>query len=476
VKPLVVDLDGTLLRTDMLHESALRVARDHPGKVLQIPSWLARGKAYMKRQLAQLVDIDVANLPYHQEFLAWLKTQREAGRRLVLCTASDQKYAEAVAGHLGIFDEVMASDGATNLSSTRKANALVEKFGAGGFDYAGNHQDDVAVWQHAHHAVVVNAPAGVAEAARKVATVECEFPPLKVNLGVWRRVLRVHQWMKNMLLFAPLLAAHVFSDLTPWGSTLLAFIAFSLCASSVYVVNDLMDLESDRLHPRKCKRPFASGELPAWKGVLLAPVLLGASALIAVQVGAAFFWWLTAYFALTVAYSWRLKRMILLDCLVLALLYTLRIVAGAAAAGLVLSFWLLAFSVFLFLSLAFVKRYAELHFQQERGEEKAHGRGYYTSDAPLIQTMGVAAGYCGVLVLAMYLNSVEVLMLYGTPAFIWGTVPVMLFWISWIWLQAHRGHMHDDPVVFALKDRCSLLAGAAFVVVLALGTVDWPWL
>lgn len=289
-------------------------------------------------------------------------------------------------------------------------------------------------------------------------------------------MLRVHQWMKNLLLFIPLMGAHAFTEADRWAMTLVGFMAFSLCASSVYIVNDLLDLESDRLHARKRRRPFASGEVPAWLGVSLAPLLLAGSFLLAWWAGWAFLGWLAVYFVLTTAYSFGLKRLILLDCIVLALLYTLRIVAGAAAAGLTLSFWLLAFSVFLFLSLAFVKRYAELHAQQEQGIDKAHGRGYYSDDASLIHTMGVTAGYGAVLVLALYLHSDEVLVLYGTPAFIWGAVPVMLYWVSWMWLQAHRGNMHDDPVVFALKDRNSLTAGAAFLAVLALGTTDWSWL
>lgn len=476
MKPLIVDLDGTLLRTDMLHESALRAAREHPATLMRMPIWLAAGKARLKRCIAETVDLDVTCLPYHEEFLGWLRAERAKGRPLVLCTASDRKYAEAVAAHLGIFDDVMASDGTTNLSSSRKAAALVERYGSKGFDYAGNHHDDLAVWREAAKAVIVNAPAGVVEQARKLATVEKLFPRHAVSARTWGRVLRMHQWMKNLLLFVPLLGAHQFTNPGPWFATLLGFIAFSLCASSVYIVNDLTDLESDRHHPRKRRRPFASGDLPAWMGVVAAPALLLISAGLALSIGRPFAAWLAVYFLLTTAYSWGLKRLILLDCVILALLYTLRIVAGAAAAGVVLSFWLLAFSVFLFLSLAFVKRYAELHAHRALGKNRARGRGYYTSDAGLIQTMGITAGYGAVLVLALYLNSSEVVRLYAAPEFIWGAVPVMLFWVSWIWLQAHRGHMHDDPVVFALKDRASLAAGAVFFFVLALGTLDWPWL
>jgi 4-hydroxybenzoate polyprenyltransferase/phosphoserine phosphatase len=473
--PLIIDLDGTLIHTDMLHESALRTLRDKPFEVLRIPFLLARGKAVLKRRLAQHGEFDAASLPYNTDLLEWLKQQRSDGRKLILCTASDRSIADAIASHLGVFDEVMASDGVTNLAGKNKAAALVERFGQAGYDYAGNSQADLPVWRSARRAVVVNAPADLARRAAGCCEVECSFAAPGAGFTAWRRVLRVHQWLKNLLLFVPLFAAHQFADPSNWMPLLLAFIAFSLCASSVYIANDLLDLESDRQHPRKRNRPFASGQVQAWQGVLCAPLLLLASAGVAWHVGGSFFGWLAGYFLLTCVYSWLLKRLMLVDCVTLALLYTLRIIAGAAALSMPLSFWLLAFSVFLFLSLAFVKRYAELQVQILHGKKKAHGRGYYTTDAPLIQMLGVCAGYAALVVLALYLNSDAVVMLYRSPEIVWGAVPVMLFWVSWMWMQAHRGHMHDDPLVFAVKDKASLFAGACFAVVLALGAAGWPW-
>ncbi len=472
--PLIIDLDGTLIHTDMLHESALRTLRDKPFEVLRIPFLLARGKAVLKRRLAQNGDFDAASLPYNTELLDWLRQERSSGRKLILCTASDRAIADAIARHLGVFDEVMASDGVVNLAGKHKAAALVERFGQAGYDYAGNSRADLPVWRGARRAVVVNAPTELARRAADCCEVERSFAAPGAGLSAWRRVLRVHQWLKNLLLFVPLFAAHQFADPAHWMPLLLAFIAFSLCASSVYIANDLLDLESDRQHPRKRNRPFASGQVPAWQGVLCAPLLLLASAGVAWQVGGSFFAWLAGYFVLTCAYSWLLKRLMLVDCVTLALLYTLRIIAGAAALSMPLSFWLLAFSVFLFLSLAFVKRYAELQVQILHGKKKAHGRGYYTTDAPLIQMLGICSGYAALVVLALYLNSEAVLMLYRTPEFVWGAVPVMLFWVSWMWMQAHRGHMHDDPLVFAVKDKASLFAGACFAAVLAVGTAGWP--
>jgi 4-hydroxybenzoate polyprenyltransferase len=473
--PLIVDLDGTLIHTDMLHESALRVSRDRPLDVLRIPLWLLQGKAVLKRHLASRSSFDAALLPYNESLLAWLKQERAAGRQIVLATASDRTIAEAVASHLGVFDEVLASDGSTNLAGHDKAEALARRYGHGGFDYAGNSTADLKVWRRARKAIVVNGAPGLAGKAAALCGVEREFPAPPSGARAWRRVLRVHQWLKNLLLFVPFVAAHLVGHPALWLTLALAFVAFSLCASAVYVANDLLDLESDRAHPRKRMRPFASGTVPVWQGVLAAPLLLGAGLALGTLAGRGFLAWLLVYFVLTCAYSLGLKRIILLDCIALAILYTLRITAGAAALSIPLSFWLLAFSVFLFLSLAFVKRYAELQVQAKAGRHKVHGRGYYTSDEALVLNLGVTAGYAAAVVLAVYLNSDKVLMLYTWPEAVWGAVPVLLFWISWIWMQAHRGHMHDDPLVFAVKDRASQLSGLAFAAVLALGTLGSPW-
>jgi 4-hydroxybenzoate polyprenyltransferase/phosphoserine phosphatase len=467
--PLIVDLDGTLIHTDMLHETVLRTLRDNPLGIFRIPLWLSRGKAVLKRNLAGQTDVDAAHLPYNDDLINWLRRERAQGRKLILCTASDRLIAETVSSHLGIFDEVMASDGVTNLSGIQKAKALEQRFGKSGFDYAGNSSADLTVWKCSRNGVVVNASRSVARQAKDICHVEQIFPPKQIKLTTWRKALRIHQWMKNLLLFIPLLAAHQITNFAALQSLLLAFVSFSLCASAVYLSNDLLDLESDRQHPRKRNRPFASGALPVWVGVALTPLLLVASATLATYVGGTFFRWLLLYFVLTCAYSFGIKRIILMDCLVLAMLYTIRIVAGAAAAKLSLSFWLLAFAVFLFLSLAYVKRYAELELQLAHGKTKVLGRGYYTSDAPLVQTLGISAGYASVVVLALYLNSEAVTKLYRTPEVVWAAVPILAFWVSWMWMQAHRGNMHDDPLVFAIKDVASLLAGVAFAIVLAIG-------
>ena len=466
--PLAVDLDGTLTLTDTLHESTLLLIRKHPLDLFALPFWLAKGKAVLKAAVAGKVDLDVTRLPYNVRFIEWLKEERIKGRPLVLCTAADSKIGNAVAAHLGLFDSVISSNASRNLAGSNKRAALDDRFGLKGYDYAGNSRTDLPVWMGARRAIVVNAAPHTAELASEVSTVEKVFPPEAVRLSHWFRVLRVHQWLKNLLLFVPILAAHSISELQSLLVLLLAFVSFSVCASSVYISNDLLDLESDRRHPTKHRRPFACADVSIKFGVLLAPCLTLCGFLLGIKVGGAFVGWLALYFLLTCAYSLWLKRQALTDCFMLAALYVLRIIAGGAAVGITPSMWLLVFSVFIFLSLAFVKRYTELMVQSKIGNDKVHGRGYKVQDAQVISILGVTSGYGSVVVLALYLQSETVARLYTQPELILSAVPLMLFWVSWIWLKAHRSEMLDDPMVFALKDRVSLsvvgLIGLTFIV------------
>ena len=462
-RPLVVDLDGTLLHTDTLHESALLLLRNQPHLAFLLPFWLLGGKAHLKQMLTARVQLNAPSLPYNHALIDYLQHQKKQGRTLVLCTATDKRIAEAVAQHLGLFDVVMATEGKTNLAGHAKAQALVERFGEQQFDYIGNAETDLAVWAKAKQGIVVNGSTGLLRRAQAVVDVVHVIAKPPIGFSEWLAVFRVHQWVKNVLLFVPVLAAHQAITGELGITLLLAFIAFSLCASSVYITNDLFDLESDRQHPRKCHRPFAAGRVPVWVGTLLAPLVMVLSFLVAALVNGPFFIWLLIYFAITCAYSWSLKRLVLVDCLTLAILYTLRIVAGAAAVNVPLSFWLLALSIFLFLSLAFIKRYAELQVHESNSVNKVHGRGYYTSDASLVQQLGISSGFAAVLVLALYLNSTTVVLLYRAPEVIWAAVPLMLWWLSWMWLKAHRGLMHDDPIVFAMKDKTSIAIGILFI-------------
>jgi 4-hydroxybenzoate polyprenyltransferase/phosphoserine phosphatase len=469
---LCVDLDGTLIHTDMLHESAFGLFKISPWSCIKLP-WilLTKGKAGLKEWIANQVEFDPSVLPYNQELIYWLREQQIQGRHLILCTASDRSIAERIALHLGFFDEVIASDGIVNLEGHHKAKVLVARFGEKGFDYVGNSLTDLKVWPYSRKAIVVNASSKLLSDVMAITELEKVFYKDNSKFSIWAKVMRVHQWLKNSLLFVPLLAAHRLTDSAAWTSLFWAFLAFSLCASSVYIANDLLDLQSDRQHPRKCKRPFASGALDVWKGAIFGPLIFILSCIVGAYVGIAFLKWLLLYFLLTCVYSLKLKQLVLIDCMTLAILYTLRIVAGAAAVVNAMSFWLLAFSIFLFLSLAFIKRFAELRVQLLNGKQKVHGRGYLTDDAPLIQMLGVSSGFMSVLVLALYLNSPEVQRLYVQPEWVWGNVPVMIFWISWMWLRAHRGEMHDDPLIFAVKDKVSLIMGGFFALFMLLGAL-----
>jgi 4-hydroxybenzoate polyprenyltransferase len=464
--PLCVDLDGTLIRSDMLFESALSLLRRNPLYLFSFVLWLVRGRAHLKREIARRAEVDPATLPYDQRIVDWLRA--EAGLRpRVLCTASDAGLAQGIAAHLGLFDEVMASDGETNLAGRHKGESLRQRYGDKGFDYAGNEYRDLHIWKHARKAIVVNAKNGLAKAAGEHCEVERVFEPDRSGLKVWLKALRLHQWLKNLLVFLPLFAAHRVLEPTALLHCIVAFFAFGLCASGVYVLNDLFDLDADRRHPRKRLRPFAAGTLPLASGLLAAPLLTLAGLALALVVSLPFAGVLLTYYVLTLAYSLRLKRIVMLDVVVLAALYTVRIIGGAVAVGGGLSFWLLAFSMFLFLSLAMLKRYTELQSMQAAGKAQASGRGYSVDDIALIQSLGGASGYMSVLVLALYINSTASEALYRHQEVLWLLCPLLLYWISRVWLIAHRGGMHDDPVVFALVDRVSRVVLALCAIVVA---------
>ncbi len=467
--PLVVDLDGTLIKTDLLVEGALVLLRRRPLAVFDMVSWLSGGgKARLKAEVAREAAIDPATLPYNEPLLTFLKERKAAGQPLVLATASDCEAAQPVADHVGLFDEILASDGATNLSADAKRERLVERFGEKGFDYAANGRADLAVWPSARAAVVVNPDPGVAGKVEALTNVAARFDDRPDSLKSHLKALRPQQWLKNLLVFVPLVTSHALVDPSQVLLAVLAFIAFGICASAIYVVNDLLDLADDRRHPRKRRRVFAAGNVPAVNGIVMAPMLLAVAGAIALAVSPAFVAVLATYVVVTTAYSFALKRLVLIDVFTLAGLYTLRLIGGSAALGLWPSFWLLAFSMFIFLSLAMLKRYTELLGVRETGASAAPGRGYRTDDLGLLAALGGGAGYLSVLVLALYVNSPAVLSLYGRPDALWLLCPLLLYWVSRAWLVAHRGIMHDDPIVFAVKDRVSRAVALAMAVVILL--------
>lgn len=464
--PVCVDLDGTLVAGDLLWESFVILVRQRPWTAMVMLFSLFGGRARFKQRVASLVPVDGAALAYRPEVLRHLYELRRTGAPLVLVTASDQRYARAVAGHLELFDDILASDGRTNLRGQSKAASLVARYGRGAFEYIGNDWSDLHVWRAAAGATVVAASPSL---ARHVASGPLGGRVLSTRPSWWRsivRALRPHQWSKNLLVFVPVIAAHTAWRLDLLQASLVAFVAFSACASAVYIINDILDIQADRQHPRKRNRPFASGELSIPAGCAVAAALLAFSIAASSVVGSwALMLVMLAYVLATSAYSLVLKRKPVADVFTLTGLYVLRIVAGGVATGTPLSSWLLAFALFFFLSLAFVKRYAELMTVSGWMQ----GRGYNSNDGLWMHSIGTTAGYMAVLVLALYVNAPEVAALYSRPQIIWLLCPLLLYWLTRLWFRAGRQLIHDDPVVEALKDWFSyaVLAAASLIVLAA---------
>lgn len=286
--------------------------------------------------------------------------------------------------------------------------------------------------------------------------------------------LRPHQWVKNLLILLPLVLAHQVTNFPKLAAGILAFWSASFCASSVYILNDLMDLESDRRHPTKRLRPLAAGTLSISAGLILAAAMLLGAFAIALVLPWKFQALLAIYFVLSTAYSLWLKRRLLVDVMALAALYTFRIIAGAEAVNVPLTMWLLAFSMFFFLSLAFVKRYSELIQVEDAGGEKISGRGYRVSDLRIIESVGPASGYLSVLVFCNYLDSQLVRILYPRPHVLWLVAPLLLYWITRVWFVARRRLMHDDPIIYAIRDPVSQLTGVLAAIVVLTAWLPMP--
>lgn len=473
---LFVDLDGTLLATDLLQESLLLVLRENPRFALRLPRLLLQGPAVLKRALGERTMPDVRRLPYREEVLELLHEQRARGCRIVLATASDRRPAREVANQLGVFDDVLASDGQTNLKGAAKLAAIeayCRAHGCSDWGYVGDAAADLPIWQAAAQAYVVDgSPAILTSLARQGIPVRgLDRRPARWAAAV--RVLRLQQWVKNLLILAPLLLAHEWTSVTKLLSVALALLAFCLCASAVYVINDLLDIEADRRHPVKRRRPFASGDLPVRYGPPLAlGLLLTGVGLAMLGLSWPFVGVLALYLATTSGYSLWLKRQPIIDVLTLAGLYAVRIFAGGLAADVPISEWLIAFSMFLFLSLALVKRYSELVRLTAETQSATPGRGYLVSDRAVLQTLGAVSGYLAVLVFALYTHSLEGNRLYLHPWALWLVCPVLIHWISRIWLLAARTELSEDPVVFAIKDRASVVSG--FLALLLILVASFP--
>lgn len=460
-EPLCVDVDGTVLATDLLFESFLGAVKVNPVVLLLVVVWLLRGgRVRLKHELAQRVKIATELLPLNLAVVEYMQREARAGRPVYLVSASDAALVERLADRFDCITGVIGSDGATNLKGSAKAEALRRQFGATGWEYVGDAEPDFAVWRCAAYVTCVSSD------DRFMGRVRAEFPAAQFivknrpNLHTFARALRIHQWAKNLLVFLPIVLAHRVLELQPLAASFAAALAFSLCASGVYLLNDLLDLEADRAHPRKRRRPCAAGTLSLGWAMGLVPVLFLAAAAVAGVVGLGFAGVLAGYLVVTTAYSFRLKALMFLDIVTLALLYTVRLVGGGVATEIRVSQWLLGLSMFLFVSLACVKRFSELLVLRNRNETRPRGRGYLVSDLDQVAMFGTASGYCAVLVLALYVSSTEIQNLYRRPDVIWLACPLLMYWISRIWLLARRGLVHDDPLVFTLRDQVTYLVAA----------------
>jgi len=453
--PLCVKLEGTLTRTDLVWEMAIAELRKRPWILLLLPLLFLLGKRRLTGMLAGRVAIDATTLPYTKELLEYLSQKSGDGQPIILVTAVPWAHAQAVAEHLGIFTDVLSFSGRAEVEE--REQALIERYGVGGFDYAGSRISEARLWKTARIPIIVNASPGLVGKIGTTRNPAILLAPRTLSVRAILSTIRLDQWVKNVLVFVPVLAAHKMDSAPALATAALAFVAFSCAASSNYIFNDLFDLTSDRLHPRKRHRPLAAAVLSVPCSLATASLLLLASLLPASFLPADFLAWLVLYLIVAWTYTVLLKRYVLLDVVALACLYTLRVVAGGAATGIRLSFWLLTFCLFIFASLALVKRCSELISAPSTRAIETNGRDYNLTDVSYLSAMGIASGYMAVLLIALYVNSPDTAALYSRPMVLWLLCPLTLFWISRMWILVGRGHIEDDPIAFALHDKGGLL-------------------
>ena len=466
---LCVDLDGTLVQGDTLVESLIVLLRTQPWRILGLVFWILRGKARFKQELGRLVILQPKLLPYESSLLDYLRSESRRGRKLLLVTGADASVAHPVAAHLGIFSEVICSNGRENVTGSRKLAAIQRVLGAEEFSYAGNSRADLPVWRRAKSAVVAGASPRLLKAiGRSGVPVENVFPAPRLSIRTILKAMRVYQWNKNALVLLPLMLSHRLFVLQPLLNGVRAFFAFSLCASAVYLANDILDLPNDRRHNRKKHRPLPSGRLSVPTAVVLIVLLLAGSAVLNPTPAAA--WLLAGYVVSTMAYSIYLKRLLIIDVIMLAGFYTLRLLYGGTAAVVTVSTWTLAFSMFMFLSLALIKRISELQSGASDEGLTGSGRAYLLTDLYQMSALCAASGCIAALVVILYIISPEVMVLYSRPHFLLGIFPLLIYWQSRLLILANRGAIHDDPIVFSMKDRASR-ATAAVLLILVLAAI-----
>ena len=463
--PLVVDLDGTIIMSDSLVESVVIFIKKSIFNLLLIPLWLSKGKATFKCKIANHVTLQVNNLPYNQRLLDYLNAEKTRGRRIILATATHESIAVAISKKLGLFESVIATNSVVNMKGKNKLEAIKNLVGKN-FVYAGNSSDDIPIWMSAKAAILVTTSNKINKLVKEIIPVEQEFNQNKTDIYIWLKAIRIHQWLKNLLLFVPMLAAFIFFDLNNLSLIILAFFALSFVASATYICNDLLDLENDRNHYIKKLRPFASGQLSISTGFIVALILVTVGIYFAYIISNAFLIIVLSYLILANLYSYSLKKIPLIDIISLSILYILRIIAGSVALEINTSSWLLVFSFFIFFSLALVKRCTELISLKMHGGEFINGRGYKVSDIRILCPLGVSAGLIAILVLTLFINDQTTQNGYKTPNLLWINVIILTYWISRIWFKTLRGEMHSDPVIFTIADKTSRLAIFLIVVIL----------
>ncbi|WP_410016126.1 UbiA family prenyltransferase [Sodalis sp. C49] len=467
VTPLCIDLDGTLIKTDTLYESLFLLLKKRPLYLFLCLFWLFKGKAAFKYEISKRVLLDPTHLPYNQKIIDYIYAEKNNGREIWLCTAANEKIANCIAGHLNLFNRVIASNKKKNISAKNKANSILSFTQGKGFDYAGNSKEDISVWEKADHAILVDLPKKFVKNVK--IPILLDYRSENRVLSSWLKELRVHQWAKNFLIFVPFLAAHQLGNAETIINCIIAFIAFSLCASSVYLLNDLLDLSADRAHKKKKYRPLASGDISILHGCIGAVLFLTVSFLIGMTLPTNFLWVLISYYIITISYSFYFKTKTVIDVTTLALLYSLRVIAGAAATGIFLSNWLLSFSMFLFFSLAVVKRVVELKDSND-SEEKLKGRGYYPSDLPILLAAGISSGYISIHIFVLYIDSFASSKLYSNSNLLYLIAPILFIWLTRIWILTWRNAMNEDPVAFAIKDRASQLMCVLILLIIISAT------
>lgn len=463
--PLVVDLDGTLLLTDTIAENFSVMLFRHPLAALALLRNLTNRAAF-KRELASRTIPDVPHLPQRQDLIRLIRAEREKGRAIHLVTGADQRIADEVAAAIGLFDSVWGSDGIANLKGETKLAHLRRLFPQG-FIYAGDSAVDLPIFKASNGAILCDVNDNVTSVVRASGVpVLCELSNPAAGAHQWLRAFRPHQWSKNALIFVPLFVGHEFQSVSSIVTSIAGFLLLSILASGTYLLNDIADLSADRRHPTKSQRPFASGRLPLSAGFFAAPLMIVAAIIGAAFLSSAFAIFLVAYLALTMAYSLGIKRLPLTDVFVIGLLFILRIMMGASVIGLGQSAWLLSFSFTFFVSLALAKRHAEVVATGSSGANEIGGRGYHSNDWPLTLSFGIGTGLLSLIVMLLYLaNDAAPSGFYHRVSLLYAIPGLMLLWLMRVWLRSHRGELHDDPVVFALKDPVSLIYGAGVTII-----------